>query len=48
MLLDRHPANNEMWDVMGSQGGDRGLGSLHHPGGPGILAQNISPLVRHT
>jgi hypothetical protein len=24
------------------------LGSLHHPGGSGILAQNISRLARHS
>ena len=48
IFLHRNPADDEMRNVMGGQGGDSGLGSPHHPGGSGILAQNISRLVRHT
>jgi hypothetical protein len=42
--LDTH----ELHRRMGGQGGDGCLGSLHDPGGSGILAQRIGSLVRHT
>ena len=48
MFLDRDPTDDEVRNIMGRQGGGGCLGSLHDPGGSGILAQRIGSLVCHT
>ena len=47
VFLHRQPADDQMRNVMISQQLDRGTGRLHQTGCPGVLAENISSLVRH-